>query len=171
MIVWRQGGKAHQPQACGKIESRYDRDASGKCNACDRHDACDKNNAVYVFSQSEHIKLALPQAAWLSLFNRKIKRVWTPVGTWLSTHHCQERVEKKKAQHPSRFEPTTSLFQDVCPAAVLQLLPNAVFVISSRLVGILKNSHRRSCSVGGLFRSYESYVPPFWCWFDSRLRW
>ena len=165
MVVWRQGGKTHLPQACGKI----DRDAGGKRNACDWHNACDKNNTVYVFLNLR--KLIWPQATWLSIFYRKINSVWPPLGTWLSTHHCQERVEKKKAQHPLRFEHTTSLFQDACSTAVQQQMPNAVFFISSRLVGILKNSHCRSCSVGGLFmnRSYESYVPLFWCWFDSRL--
>ena len=41
----------------------------------------------------------------------------------LRTHHWEDCVEKK-AQHPSGFEPMTSLLRGVCSTAVLQLLPS-----------------------------------------------
>ena len=68
------------------------------------------------------IKLALPQAAWLSIFFVG-KSVVLPVleGPKLRTHFWEGR-EEKKAQHLG-FEPTTFPLQGVCSTAVIQPLP------------------------------------------------
>ena len=64
---------------------------------------------AFFFAQSVLIKLALPQAAQLSIniFLRKINSVAPRWGTWLRTHHWLGREEH--AQHLAGFEPTTSL--------------------------------------------------------------
>ena len=59
------------------------------------------------FAQSDFIKYTLPQAAQLSIFYHwKIGSVAPPWGTWLRKHYRE--IERKKAQHPAGFKPTTS---------------------------------------------------------------
>ena len=55
------------------------------------------------------IKPALPQAARINIFYRKISSVALLWGTWLRTHFSRDREEKKKALHLVGFEPTTSM--------------------------------------------------------------
>ena len=62
------------------------------------------------FAQSVNIKRASPQATQLSLFfYGKILVLHLLQGPELRVHHREE----KKAQHPARFEPTTSLLRVV----------------------------------------------------------
>ena len=59
-----------------------------------RHNFAQSN--VYIFSQSVHIEVALPQAAQLSLFYWKLRSVALPWGTWIKDALLTKRIEKTK---------------------------------------------------------------------------
>ena len=61
------------------------------------------------FAQSMHIKLALPQGAWLSVFFiGKSEVLHLHQGPELRMYYWYDREAKKKAQHPAGFEPMIS---------------------------------------------------------------
>ena len=63
----------------------------------------------FFFGKSLHFKLALPQAAWLSMnFTGKSEVLHLYEGPDLRTHYWLDREEKKKAQHLEGFKPTNS---------------------------------------------------------------
>ena len=76
----------------------------------------------FFFTQSKHIKLALPQAAWLSLFFVGKSVVLLFEGPELRTQYLKDRKERK-ALHPAGFKPMTSLLQGVHSTTMLQPLP------------------------------------------------
>ena len=68
------------------------------------------NDFSTLFSQSLHIKLALPQAAWLRVFFEGSSVVLQRLdGSELRPHYWEGREEKKKGQRPAGLEPKTSL--------------------------------------------------------------
>ena len=52
--------------------------------------------SITFLAQSMHIKLALPWAAQLSLFYRKISSVAPPWETWIKTRYWEDREGRKK---------------------------------------------------------------------------
>ena len=91
-------------------------------------------------AQSMHIKLALPQAAWLTYFWRKISSVAPIWGTCIKDTVLRGQRKEKKAQHPAGFKPTTSLLWGVHSTAVLQPLPCCSYQIIHLTISALKLS-------------------------------
>ena len=87
------------------------------------------------FAQSKHIKLDLPQAAWLSIFFVGKSVVFhLSEGPELRTHHPEDREKKIKSPAPGRIRThDLSLLLGVRSAAVLQPMPPIVnFIMHHR---------------------------------------